>query len=54
MERVDKYRDDKGRSVLHMAVNIAIRDHDTTSLEEILSIKLQVYEANENGQTCLY
>ena len=53
MERVDKFRDGKGTAVIHVAIECALDQNDTTMLEQMFSLNLQMYEADNRGITCL-
>ena len=53
MERVDKYRDENGKSTIHRAVEVALKNNETSTLEQMLDINLSMYQANVNGNTCL-
>ena len=54
IDRVGKYRNKAGQSVIHVAVDCALAENDVTMLEELLKIKLYMYEADGYGRTCLF
>ena len=55
MERVGKYRKPNGgQALIHVAIECALRSGNPMMLDQLLEIKLYMYEADEHGRTCLY